>query len=219
MLLSEAKTRVAKGLDDVDADKYDLTEISDGLRAAQGEAWVAALEGALDYLKTTATPSSSSAGVVDMSAFTPRQLLSVSYVLSTQFMVVMPMRMEQAPIAYPSAQPLSIRYIPDVAFPIDDAHAFVWGGATVMPSVAAQLDALTVMIATRDLKTKSGEKLPGLDDVIAQKKQAIIDSFPSASWSAVSRDEMAGRGRTKAPFQYIETGPHTLQLVLSPGRR
>lgn len=217
MILTEALRRTRKLLDDVDVKKYDDTDdITPALQTAQGEAWTYALSGSgKKYFKLTAAVNSSNLGVVDLSALKPRKIIAVSYIQASGRLFVMPARMEEGPIDYTGAvTPLSIVYFPDVAFPAAGANPFVWASATAMPSLVAQLDQLVCLLAAAELKPVEGEKTAGLAERIEAKKQAVEDAFPSSSWSSIPVDELAASRRQRAPFRYIETGPHALQLVM-----
>lgn len=215
MILSEAKVRLAKAVDDVDNDSYDATELTDALKSVHGEAWTTALSGPRKYFRTTATVPASAAGVVDLTAYAPRKLIAVSQIQGQGRLFVMPARPEEAPFTYKLGASLEVVYIPDVVFPAADGTAFVWGTAAAMPSLSLQLDGLLIALAAQELKTKKNEVLAGLQARVDAKRQGVIDAIPSTSWSSLPLDSWtARRGRHTAPFKYIETAPHTLQLVL-----
>lgn len=218
MDLTTARARLPKYVDDKDGDKYDSTEIDDALKTGQTQAWTRALSGPRKYLKLVVTKSSDSSGLIDLTTQAPRKIVDVSYMQSQMRLQVMPARIEEAPFTYKASFPFEIHYLPDVTFPVLAGDPFVWGDATVMPSLATALDALMILYAAQYLKPKENELLGGMDRAIAKAEESVDDAIPSSSWTTIPADSYARRGglgsRTKAPFKYLDAGPHKLQLVL-----
>jgi len=211
MLLSAARLRVAKLVDDVEGVVYDATEIDDALLTGQAEAWRAALSASPNIFNQTANFSSTSAGVVNLTSVRPQRLLNVSAILNGVRTSVRPVRVETAPTDYRTIVALSILYVEDVVFPAA-ASDFIWGHASISPSISALLDSLMISIAALELKPKENERIAGLAERKAEKEQKVLELISVPGWAVHPVDAFASRGRT-APFGYIVTSPHTLQLV------
>jgi hypothetical protein len=213
MLLSEARTRALKMVDDAPADKYDTTEVADALRVAQGEVWGLVLSSGSNVFNTQASFSSSGVGVLDLSSVAPRRLVSVSQYLSGSRLTVRPARLDEGPSNLALATTLSVVYVPDVTFPAGEGNAFVWGGTTIAESIRVLLDSLLVGIAALELKPKEGEVNKGLQQRVDEKRAAVLELVSVPGWSVMPLDSMAGGRVSRASFRYVVTGPHTLQLV------
>lgn len=218
MDLTTARARLPKYVDDKDGDKYDSTEIDDALKTGQTQAWTRALSGPRKYLKLVVNKSSDGNGLVDLTTQHPRKVVAVSYLQNQMRLQVMQARIEEAPFTYKQIFPLEIYYLPDVSFPALAADSFVWGDATLMPSLVTALESLMILYAAQYLKPKENERLGGMADAIAKAEESVDDAIPSSSWTTIPADSYSRHGgagsRTKAPFKYIEAGPHKLQLVL-----
>jgi hypothetical protein len=92
MLLSEARTKVLKLLDDEDGARYDAaadsSELDIALKSAMGEAWTQAIANGADLFVQEASFSSDSTGLVDLSASKVRRIDNVAQIISTTRLTV-----------------------------------------------------------------------------------------------------------------------------------
>lgn len=213
MLLSAARLRVLKLVDDAAADVYDTSEVADALLSGQVETWRIAQGAGPNIFNTTTTFTSSAAGVVDLTSVKPARILNVSSLLNGARMNVRAFRIEEAPSNYATSVALSILHVPDAVFPAAEPSAFVWGNSGIATSTEALLNSLMILIAALELKPKEAELLAGLQARKDEKEELVASLTSVPGWAVHPMDISGGLGRI-ASYGYIMTAPHTLQLVI-----
>lgn len=219
MLLSEARTKVLKLLDDESGARYDAdgskSEVDTALKTAQGEAWTEAVSAGANLFQTEAAFSSSSAGVVDLSSITPRRIVNVALANGTTRLAVLPVRLDDVLTTYASIVTLRVAYVPGVTFPAGAGSSFVWGSASVAADVVAPIEALMCAIAASDIAPKDATVNALLERRKDELRASIRKLASVPGWTIMPLGAPTGRSK-RAAFGYVTgTAPHTLQLVVT----
>jgi hypothetical protein len=212
--LTQARTALLELVDDEDGVRFNadglFTTVDRALKTGQKEAWKRAFGSGTNTIHTKGTFTSSSAGVVDLTSVKPKRLVNVAYATGGQRLNVKPVRWEAAPTDYRSAVSLEVVYVPAVSFPASGAASFVWVNANVEGEV---FEELMLFLAAGSLLPKEAVNNP----TWKERKQELIEAVEAEvsvpSWSVMPLDAFAKRQQRRAPFSYVVTGPHTLQLV------
>jgi len=212
MLLSEARARVLRHLDD-DGSRYneanDYAEIDFELRSAQQEAWQLAISAAPQAFQVEGT-ATASAGAVSLTSLAPQVITSVVIYDGGARLKVPQVLFQTAPQNYTGSHSLRITYVPRVSFPASAGAAFTWGSRTTGGDM---LDALTCALAAQALIVRSAKPNPQLDARIERLERSVRETLSPSAWSVLPLDAYA-----VAPMDsglgYILTGEDALRLVV-----
>jgi hypothetical protein len=214
MLLSEARTRLLKLVDDHEGVRFDAdgdaVELDAALRTGQAEAWALAVQSNRALFRLTASVSSSSAGLVDLTSL--GAMLPLESVAMTQG----PWRGKVSPASISEAAPLvegvhtlSVAYLPLAVFPASAGTAFAWWNAA---AVAPHLDMLTLCFAASDLLIKDAAVNQALELRKAELRDTITARLSGSGWSVLPMDELAGVDR-RSGLAYVQASATSIQLV------
>lgn len=212
MLLSEAKARVQRLIDDTAANLATVAEIADSLRIAQEEVYQVVVGSGSVLFQQDATVTTNAAGVADLTTIKPLDITNVAFVQGSNVarLNVPPARPDDAFVNYTSSVQLLISYIARPTFPSSDSAAFVWGHANVtMTSIFEQL---MCCIAASDIKVKEGEVNPALEKRKVELRAAAESGLDIPGWQAATLMGSYPTG-TNSFFRFLMTAPDTLQLV------
>lgn len=210
MLLSEARTRVRRHVDDEDSVRFVDAEVDDALRSGQIEAHRLAYLSAPSLFAVEGSISTTSAGIADVSALAPARILNVAVSSGSQRLTVSPVRMDAAPTDAAGVQSLKITYVARVSFPTASGNPFVWGHANVNGDDIA---ALMCILAAGELLIKDGAVNQALESREAKLRASVASAAGIPGWTVLPLDSFSDPG-AQSCFSYVMTAPDTLQLVL-----
>ncbi len=213
MLLSEARTRVARMVDDAANTRFTATtdgDIDTALRTAQQEAWAIAAGAAPSHYGVEGTLSSSSAGVLDLSSINPLKILALYTYSSGQRLNVLPVHRLEAPTNATAAVACAIAYVPRCTFPASAATAFTWGHANVDDT--GVLDAFMCALAATELLITEAKTNPVLEARKAELRDTLLSKSAQNSWSVLPLDSWMNVADSGLGF--IMTAPDQAQLVI-----
>jgi hypothetical protein len=219
MLLSEARTKVLKLLDDEDGARYDAaadsSELDIALKSAMGEAWTQAIANGADLFVQEASFSSDSTGLVDLSASKVRRIDNVAQIISTTRLTVPCVNLSDIVNTMASVVTLKIAHIPGVTYPSAAGNAFVWGSSTLADDVAAPLNNLMCTLAACDLAPKDENLTKALQNRKDDLRSTLRLLASAQGWSVTPLGGLSGRSK-RASFAYVAgIAPYKLQLVLT----
>jgi hypothetical protein len=219
LILSEARTKTLKLLDDEDGSRFDAagdsTELDIALKSAMGEAWTFAVSNGADLFVTESSFSSDSTGLVDLSSVKVRRIDNVAQIIGTTRLTVPCVNLSDVVNTMAQVVTLKIAHIPGVTFPTAAPNAFVWGSSTLADDVAAPINNLMCAIAATDLEPKRAQRSAALGERKNDLRAALKALSSSQGWSVTPLGGLSGRSK-RASFAYVAgIAPYKLQLVLT----
>jgi hypothetical protein len=214
MTFAQFRARTRRILDDstssTQEQRWSVADIDQVMPAAQSEA-IDIVSHASDALVVTSALTTTTAGVLDLTAVRPLRIVRVQLADSTLRLTVPPSRVGDETALEQSARPLIVSYVPGPIPPSADGDPFVWGASGLS---LPQAEELVCVLAALMLKPTEGEELAGLrrrrDDLVASLTRS--SSVPSWVPMTLAKTGPYGRGYM-APFMWQMSGPSQLQLV------
>lgn len=213
MLLSDARIRVRRLVDDIDSVFFADAEVDDALSVAQEECLLLAVGSGWTGLSQEADLTSSAAGAIDLTTLNPLKVTSVSE-FQPGSLVSMPIQASRRAFgAIHAAASVQVRvtYVPRASFPANPAAHFVWGVAALNGHLRI-LDQYMCVVAASALKVDEGAENKGLERRKAELRESVLSQLSTPSITVMPFS--AGMRGLRSQFQYISSGPFSLQLVL-----
>lgn len=207
MDLQTARRRVLNLLDDREgathAPELDWTDVDDALRTGQAAALSIALEVGAPQLYSTATLTSDSTGLIDLSSLSP---VDIGPVRDAHGNIP---NVKGYRYKAQTAHQVQVQYVAPLTFPADIDDEFDWGNAQF---ASAFLDQLMVIFAAQELAPLEGKSFEAIDARRADVETRLRNSIGSRAFSMRSV-----KPHTPCTYGYVVFGSNALQLVLLDG--
>jgi hypothetical protein len=207
VLLSVARTRVKKYMDDVDGKVADSDTVLDAaLEMAVHSVYLQASMWATQRFAKESDITTSAIGVGDLSTLDPVRIVAVNVSSGQQRLPVPALSLMDGPTNVLGVQTLKVLHVPKITFPTVSSDPIVWGQSSLDLPILDDLACLHAASHLTMLQDQGNKQLEARLKVLEEKAQGVLNFSTWRVMPLRSRSGDSGLG-------YVMTDAVTLQLV------